>query len=110
MFFAVPSKYQVILLIAIGTGILCWPAFFNGMPLLYPDSMAYIGDGNYVARALFFTRTMVLLRSSLIYLWAGNFTVSFAGQSMAHCCFAGGSYRICFMAGNTILSLSAPVR
>jgi hypothetical protein len=57
MFLAVPSKCQVILLITIGTGILCWPAFFNGMPLLYSDSMAYIGEGNYVARALFLRET-----------------------------------------------------
>jgi hypothetical protein len=57
MFLAVPSKYQVILLITIGTGILCWPAFFNGMPLLFEDSMAYIGDGSHVARALFLRET-----------------------------------------------------
>ena len=32
---------------------LAWPAFYNGFPLLYPDSMTYIDDGHRVARALF---------------------------------------------------------
>ena len=31
---------------------LCWPAIFNGFPLLYPDSMTYLGDGPVVARAV----------------------------------------------------------
>jgi hypothetical protein len=30
-----------------------WPALFNRYPLLYPDSMTYLGDGRLVARALF---------------------------------------------------------
>lgn len=30
-----------------------WPALFNRYPLLYPDSMTYLGDGRSVARALF---------------------------------------------------------
>jgi len=32
---------------------LSWPACFNGFPLLYPDSMTYLGDGPTVARAVF---------------------------------------------------------
>ena len=30
-----------------------WPALYNRFPLLYPDSMTYLGDGRPVARALF---------------------------------------------------------
>ena len=30
-----------------------WPALFNRYPLLYPDSMTYLGDGRSIARALF---------------------------------------------------------
>lgn len=33
--------------------VLAWPAFYNHYPLLYPDSISYIGDGSNVARALF---------------------------------------------------------
>jgi len=46
-------------LLARGSGILLgalmmmWPAFYNGFPLLYPDSMTYLGDGAVVARKLF---------------------------------------------------------
>lgn len=32
---------------------LSWPAFYNGFPLLYPDSMTYLDDGRVVARAIF---------------------------------------------------------
>jgi hypothetical protein len=30
-----------------------WPAIYNGFPLLYPDSMTYLGDGSVLARKLF---------------------------------------------------------
>jgi hypothetical protein len=33
--------------------VLAWPAFYNRYPLLYPDSISYLGDGANVARALF---------------------------------------------------------
>lgn len=36
-----------------GALLLSWPALYNGYPLLYPDSMTYLGDGRLVARALF---------------------------------------------------------
>jgi len=36
-----------------GAMLLTWPAIFNGFPLLYPDSMTYLGDGPTVARAVF---------------------------------------------------------
>jgi hypothetical protein len=36
-----------------GALLLCWPAFFNRYPLLYPDSITYLTDGQPVARALF---------------------------------------------------------
>jgi hypothetical protein len=31
---------------------LAWPAFYNHYPLMYPDSVSYLGDGTNVARAL----------------------------------------------------------
>ncbi len=42
--------------IFLGSLLLSWPAFFNGFPLLYPDSMTYVGDGRIVARAVFLHR------------------------------------------------------
>jgi hypothetical protein len=33
--------------------LMAWPAFYNGFPLIYPDSMTYLSDGRVVARALF---------------------------------------------------------
>jgi hypothetical protein len=39
--------------VMLGALLLSWPAFYNGFPLLYPDSMTYLGDGGVVARALF---------------------------------------------------------
>ncbi|MGD0730299.1 MAG: hypothetical protein ABR956_03480 [Terracidiphilus sp.] len=32
---------------------MAWPTFYNGFPLLYPDTMTYVGDGSVVARAVF---------------------------------------------------------
>jgi hypothetical protein len=39
--------------IFLGALMMTWPAFYNGFPLLYPDSMTYLGDGSVVARKLF---------------------------------------------------------
>jgi hypothetical protein len=39
--------------VVLGALLLSWPAFFNGFPLLYPDSMTYLQDGHVVARAIF---------------------------------------------------------
>ena len=39
--------------VLLGALMLAWPAFLNGFPLLYPDSMTYLWDGHVVARALF---------------------------------------------------------
>jgi hypothetical protein len=39
--------------VLLGALLMSWPAIYNGYPLLYPDSMTYIGDGPPVARALF---------------------------------------------------------
>jgi hypothetical protein len=36
-----------------GALLMMWPAFYNGFPLLYPDSMTYLGDGPEVARKIF---------------------------------------------------------
>src|SRR5208337_2308810 len=42
--------------VLLGALFLAWPAFYNGFPLLYPDSMTYLSDGRVVARALFLHR------------------------------------------------------
>ena len=42
--------------VLLGAIFLAWPAFFNGFPLIYPDSMTYLSDGRVVARALFLHR------------------------------------------------------
>jgi hypothetical protein len=39
--------------VLLGALMLAWPAFYNGFPLIYPDSMTYLADGRVVARALF---------------------------------------------------------
>lgn len=36
-----------------GALALCWPAWLSGYPLLYPDSMSYIGDGRPLAEEVF---------------------------------------------------------
>jgi len=36
--------------------LMAWPALLNRYPLLYPDSMTYLGEGRLVARALFLHR------------------------------------------------------
>jgi hypothetical protein len=42
--------------VVLGALFLAWPAFYNGFPLLFPDSMTYLDDGRIVARALFLHR------------------------------------------------------
>lgn len=42
--------------VLLGAFFLAWPAIYNGFPLLYPDSMTYLGDGPAVARAIFLHR------------------------------------------------------
>jgi hypothetical protein len=42
--------------VAIGALFLSWPALHNRYPLLYPDSITYLGDGRTVAEALFLHR------------------------------------------------------
>jgi hypothetical protein len=39
--------------VLLGALFMAWPAFYNGFPLLYPDTMTYVGDGRTVARAIF---------------------------------------------------------
>jgi len=36
-----------------GALMLMWPAFWSGYPLLYPDSMSYLGDGRQLAKIIF---------------------------------------------------------
>ena len=38
------------------TIVMMWPALYNRYPMLYPDSLTYIGDGSTVARAVFLHR------------------------------------------------------
>jgi hypothetical protein len=56
--------------VLLGALFMTWPAIYNGLPLLYPDSMDYIKAGHFIARALFFHRIMSYygLRSSIYSL------------------------------------------
>jgi len=47
------TRLQHLAAVILGALLLCWPAFYNGFPLLYPDSMTYLDDGRTVARAVF---------------------------------------------------------
>jgi hypothetical protein len=47
------TRLQHLAAVLLGALFLSWPAFYNGFPLLYPDSMTYLGDGRIVARAVF---------------------------------------------------------
>ena len=49
----VPARIGRGLVVAAGALLLLWPAILNGYPLLYPDSMSYLGDGRPLARILF---------------------------------------------------------
>jgi hypothetical protein len=39
--------------VLLGALFMAWPAFYNGFPLVYPDTMTYVADGRIVARAIF---------------------------------------------------------
>jgi hypothetical protein len=47
-----------------------WPAICNGYPLLYPDSISYLGDGRALAKILFLHRQMgyLAMRSEIYSL------------------------------------------
>ena len=42
--------------VLLATLFMMWPALYNRYPMLYPDSLTYIGDGHVVARAVFLHR------------------------------------------------------
>jgi hypothetical protein len=42
--------------VLLATIAMMWPALYNRYPMLYPDSLTYIGDGRLVARAIFLHR------------------------------------------------------
>jgi hypothetical protein len=48
-----PARIGRGLVVVAGAFMMLWPAIFNGYPLLYPDSMSYLGDGRPLARILF---------------------------------------------------------
>jgi hypothetical protein len=41
------------LAVAAGAALMLWPALLNRYPLMYPDSISYLGDGRPLARILF---------------------------------------------------------
>jgi hypothetical protein len=51
-----PARLQRLLAIFTGALFACWPALYNRYPLLYPDSISYIGDGHKIAAAIFLHR------------------------------------------------------
>jgi len=48
----VPTQLRSLLAILTATFLLTWPALINRYPLLYPDSISYIGDGRSIELAL----------------------------------------------------------
>ena len=42
--------------VLLGALLFSWPAFYNGFPLLYSDSITYLGEGRAIASALFLHR------------------------------------------------------
>ena len=67
-----PSTFRLIRrggAVLVGALLMPWPAFYNGYPLLYPDSMSYLEDGPLVARALFLHR----------------FSADYGGRSFIYC-------------------------
>src|ERR1039458_654425 len=48
-----PGPLWRVAAVLLGALLLSWPAFYNGFPLLYPDSMTYVGDARLVAPAIF---------------------------------------------------------
>jgi hypothetical protein len=73
-----PARHAVGILS--GALLLTWPAFYNGFPLLYPDSMTYLLNGWRVARALFLHKFLPYygMRSFIyslgIFPWHWNIT------------------------------------
>src|ERR1017187_2140454 len=55
------------LAVAAGAALLTWPAILNRYPLMYPDSVSYLGDGRGIARALFLHRLGVSAMRSEFY-------------------------------------------
>ena len=60
-------RAAVALAILFGAILLTWPALLNRYPLIYPDSISYIGDGRGIARALFLHRPGVSAMRSEFY-------------------------------------------
>jgi hypothetical protein len=50
------QSMRCIPVVLLGALLLCWPAFYNHYPLLYPDSISYLSDGRGVAYSLFVHR------------------------------------------------------
>jgi hypothetical protein len=68
MFLMSRYKIQSCITVLSAALFLSWPAFFNGFPLLYPDSMSYLKDGVLVAqRLLLHDISMDYSGRSLIY-------------------------------------------
>jgi len=63
--------------VALGALIIPWPAFYNRLPLFYPDSIDYVRAGHFIARTLFLHRPMSYygLRSSIYSLGILPFVV-----------------------------------
>src|ERR1017187_9994793 len=48
-----PARIGRGLAVAAGALMMLWPAILNRYPLMYPDSISYLGDGRPLARILF---------------------------------------------------------
>jgi hypothetical protein len=50
------ARLQRIAAVLAGALLTCWPALYNRYPLLYNDSIDYLGEGRPIAQAIFFHR------------------------------------------------------
>jgi hypothetical protein len=65
----VSSRRNSVLAVLLAALLSCWPAWMNRYPLLYADSLSYLGDGQFLlAQLLHRTGTFVGMRSELYAL------------------------------------------
>jgi len=48
----IPRRIGRAIAVVAGAAMMLWPALCNGYPLLFPDSISYLGDGRWLARIL----------------------------------------------------------
>lgn len=74
------KQIQSIIFILIGALMLMWPAFYNGFPLIFPDSGDYISNKGYIYRPPFYA-FFISFSSFRFSLWLSVF---FQGLIISH--------------------------